>query len=165
MRKTVSTAAVVALLGSVPALAALSGADKTFATEAAHGGLAEVQMGQLALQKASSPQVKEFAQRMVTDHTQANRDLMQLAKAENLTLPTQVDPKHKGEMDRLSGMSGAAFDAAYMQHMVQDHKKTVADFRKQAQSGSDPDLKAFAQKYLPMIQEHLRAAEASATKG
>jgi predicted outer membrane protein len=71
MRMTVSTFAVVALLSAVPALAAVSGADKTFATEAAQGGLAEVQLGQLALQKGSSPQVKEFAQRMVTDHTQA----------------------------------------------------------------------------------------------
>jgi putative membrane protein len=164
MRKIVSTIAVVALLGSVPALATLSGADKTFATEAAHGGLAEVQMGQLALQKASSPQVKEFAQLMVTGHTQANQDLMQLAKAENLTLPTQLDPKHKSEMDRLSAMSGNAFDAAYMQHMVQDHKKTVADFQKQAQSGSDPALKSFAQKYLPIIQQHLQMAETKTTK-
>jgi putative membrane protein len=81
MRMIVSTVAVVALLGAVPALAAVAGADKTFATEAAHGGLAEVQMGQLALQKASSPQVKEFAQRMVTDHTQANQDLTQLGKS------------------------------------------------------------------------------------
>jgi putative membrane protein len=165
MRIIVSTVAVVALLGAVPALAAVSGADKTFATEAAHGGLAEVQMGQLALQKASSPQVKEFAQRMVRDHTQANQDLMQLGKSENLTLPTQLDAKHKSEMDRLSAMSGNAFDAAYMQHMVQDHKKTVADFQKQAQSGSDPALKSFAQKYLPIIQQHLQMAETSAPKG
>jgi putative membrane protein len=165
MRMIVSTVAVVALLGAVPALAAVSGADKTFATEAAHGGLAEVQMGQLALQKASSPQVKEFAQRMVTDHTQANQDLMQLGKSENLTLPTQLDAKHKSEMGRLSAMSGNAFDAAYMQHMVQDHKKTVADFQKQAQSGSDPALKTFAQKYLPIIQQHLQMAETSVAKG
>jgi len=165
MRIIVSTVAVVALLGAVPALAAVSGADKTFATEAAHGGLAEVQMGELALQKASSPQVKEFAQRMVRDHTQANQDLMQLGKSENLTLPTQLDAKHKSEMDRLSAMSGNAFDAAYMQHMVQDHKKTVADFQKQAQSGSDPALKSFAQKYLPIIQQHLQMAETSAAKG
>jgi putative membrane protein len=165
MRMIVSTVVVVALLGAVPALAVVSGADKTFATEAAHGGLAEVQMGQLALQKASSPQVKEFAQRMVTDHTQANQDLMQLGKSENLTLPTQLDAKHKSEMDRLSAMSGNAFDAAYMQHMVQDHKKTVADFQKQAQSGSDPALKTFAQKYLPIIQQHLQMAETSVAKG
>jgi putative membrane protein len=165
MRMIVSTVAVVALLGAVPSLAAVSGADKTFATEAAHGGLAEVKLGQLALQKASSPKVKEFAQRMVTDHTQANQDLMQLAQSENLTLPTQLDTKHKSEMDSLGAMSGNAFDTAYMQQMVQDHRKTVADFQKQAQSGSDPALKSFAQKYLPIIQQHLQLAEASAAKG
>jgi len=161
MRNFVSTVAVVALVGAVPALAAVSDADKTFATEAANGGLAEVQMGQLALQKALSPQVKEFAQRMVTDHTPANQDLMQLSKSENLNLPTQLDTKHKSEVDRLSAMSGNAFDAAYMQHMVQDHRQTVADFQKQAQNGSDPALKAFAQKYLPIVQQHLQMSQAS----
>jgi len=104
--------------------------------------LAEVQLGQLAEQKATSPQVKEFAQRMVKDHTQANQELMQLGKSENLTLPTQVDTTQKSEMDRLSKMSGNAFDAAYMQPMVRDHQKTMADFQKQAQSGSDPALAA-----------------------
>jgi len=165
MRMVVFTVAVVALLCAGPALAAVSGADKTFATEAAHGGLAEVQMGQLALQKASSPQVKEFAQRMVTDHTQANQDLMQLSKSENLNLPAQLDPKHKSEMERLSALSGNAFDAAYMQQMVQDHQKTVADFQKQAQSGTDPSLKSFAQKHLPLLQQHLQMAQAAAPKG
>jgi putative membrane protein len=165
MRNIASAFVVFSLVGAAPALAGLSGADKTFATEAADGGLAEVQLGQLALQKASSPQVKEFAQRMVTDHTQANQELMQLATSENLTLPTQLDAKHKTEMDRLSTMSGSAFDTAYMQHMVQDHKTTMAEFQKQAQNGSDPALKSFAQKYLPIIQQHLQMAEASATKG
>jgi putative membrane protein len=165
MRLIVSTVAVVALLEGVPALAAVSGPDDAFASEAAYGGLAEVQMGQLALQKAASPQVKQFAQRMVTDHTQANRDLMSLSKSENLNLPKQMDAQHKHEMDRLSAMSGNAFDTAYMQHMVQDHRETVADFQKQAQSGSDPALKAFAQKYLPIIQQHLQMAETSAAKG
>jgi putative membrane protein len=165
MRKLTYSVAVVSLLGAAPAMAALSAAEKTFATEAAHGGLAEVQLGELAEQKATSPQIKEFAQRMVKDHTQANQELMQLGKTENLNLPTQLDAKHKSEMDRLSTMSGNAFDTAYMQHMVQDHQKTVADFQKQAQSGSDPALKSFAQKQLPILQQHLQMAQASATKG
>jgi len=165
MRKLGYSVAVVGLLGAARAMAALSAADKAFATEAAHGGLAEVQLAQLAEQKATSSQIKEFAQRMVKDHTQANQELMQLGKTENLNLPTQIDAKHKSEMDRLSTMSGNAFDAAYMQHMVQDHKQTVADFQKQVRSGSDPALKSFAQKYLPIIQQHLQMAESSATKG
>src|ERR1700739_5050393 len=95
MRNIASAFVVFYLIGAAPALAGLSGGDKTFATEAADGGLAEVQLGQLALQKASSPQVKEFAQRMVTDHTQANQELMQLATSENLTLPNQLEAQNK----------------------------------------------------------------------
>jgi putative membrane protein len=151
--------------GAIPAFATLSSADKTFATEASQGGLAEVELGQLALQKASSPQVKQFAQRMVTDHTQAIQDLMQVAKSQKLDLPTQVDAKQRSEMDRLRSMSGPAFDAAYMQHMLQDHRKDVAEFQKQAQSGSDPALKGFAQKYLPALQQHLQMARSIAPKG
>ena len=119
----------------------------------------------LLSRRRTSPQIKEFAKRMVTDHTQANDELMQLGKSENLSLPNQLDPKHRTEMDRLSAMSGNAFDAAYMQHMVQDHKQTVSEFQKQAQSGRDPALKSFAQKYLPIIQQHLQMAETSAVKG
>jgi putative membrane protein len=153
------------VLIAAPGLAAVSSAEKKFATDAAQGGLAEVELGQLALQKGTSPQVKQFAQRMVTDHSQANSELMQLGKSENLDLPAQVDAKEKSEMDRLRGMSGSAFDAAYMQHMVQDHQKDVADFTKQAQSGSDPGLKSFAQKYLPVLQQHLQMAQAAEPKG
>lgn len=165
MGKIASIFAAAAMLGALPALAAVSSADKNFAEKAAEGGLAEVQMGQLALQKAASPQVKDFAQRMVTDHTKANQDLTQLAKSEKLNLPTQVNTKDKNDADRLSGLSGSAFDAAYMQHMVQDHQQTVAEFQKQARSGSDPQLKSFAQKYLPVLQQHLQMAEASVPKG
>jgi putative membrane protein len=165
MRKHASAVAAFILLSAAPALAALSAADKIFATEAARGGLAEVQLGQLAEQKATSPQVKEFARRMVSDHTQANQELMQLGKSEKLTLPTQLDTTDKSEMDRLSKMSGNAFDKAYMQQMVDDHEKTVADFRKQAESGSDSGLRAFAQKQLPILEQHLKMAEASAPRG
>jgi putative membrane protein len=153
------------LLITAPTMAAVSSADKKFATDAAQGGLAEVELGQLALQKGTSPQVKQFAQRMVTDHTQANNELMQLGKSQNLDLPAQVDAKHKSEMERLRGMSGTAFDTAYAQYMVQDHQKDVADFEKQAQSSGDPALKSFAQKHLPVLQQHLQMAQAALPKG
>ena len=129
------------------------------------GGLAEVELGQLAAQKATSPQVKAFAERMVTDHSQANQDLMQVAKSLNIDLPTQMDAKQKSEMERLRDMSGGAFDTAYMQRMVQDHKKDVSEFQKQAKSGTDPSLKGFAQKYLPTLQEHLQMAQTASSKG
>ena len=147
MRKHLMAFGVLVILTAGPALADVSAADKKFATEAAQGGLAEVEMGQVAAQKATSPQVKQFAQRMVTDHTEANQELMQVAKSQSLELPTQVDAEHKTSTDKLRGLNGTAFDAAYMQDMVRDHEHTVAAFQKQAQSGSDPALKAFAQKY------------------
>ena len=159
MRMIVSTVAVVALLGAVPSLAAVSGADKTFATEAAHGGLAEVQLGQLALQKASSPKVKEFAQRMVTDHGKANDELKTLAQSKNITLPAGVDAKAKATHDRLAKLSGPAFERAYMQDMVAGHRKAVAAFKKESTSGKDPEVKAWATKTLPTIEEHLKMAQ------
>jgi putative membrane protein len=106
----------------------------------------------------------QLAQRMVTDHTQANQELMQLAKSKNLDLPTKMDAKHKADMDR-RGMNGSASDTAYMQDMVQDHQKDVAEFQKQAQSGSDPEVKSFAVKYLPVLQQHLQMAQSTASKG
>jgi putative membrane protein len=146
-------------LSAALAFAALSSSDKTFATEAAQGGLAEVELGQLAIEKATAPWVKQFAQRMVTDRTQVNQDLMQVAESQNLHLPTQVDAKQKPS--RLGGMSGTAF----MQHMAQDHQKDISDFQKPAQSGGDPALKGFAQKYLPTLQQHLLMAQSTASKG
>ena len=141
------------------ALAAPSAADKSFAMKAAQGGLAEVQAGQLASQRAASPQVKQFGQRMVQDHTQAGQELQQIAEQQNLKLPEQPAASDKAQSQRLNGLSGQAFDRAYMEHAVQDHTKDVAEFRREAQSGQDPALKAYAQKYLPVIQKHLQLAQ------
>jgi putative membrane protein len=157
------TAGIIGLAAS-QAMAAEPAADKTFATKAAEGGLAEVTLGQLAEQKASSPQVKQFGQQMVTDHSQANQELKQIAEKQHLTLPTQLNSKDKATEQKLRGLSGAAFDKAYMQDMVQDHQHDIADFQKEAQSGQDPQMKAFAQKYLPVLQKHLQLAEAATPK-
>jgi len=137
----------------------LAGADKSFAEKAAIGGLAEVQLGNMAQQKAASDQVKQFAARMVTDHSKANDELKQIASTKGMQLPSAPDDKHKKDMDRLQKMSGAAFDKAYMSHMVDDHKHDVAEFKKQAGSGNDADLKAFASKTLPTLEEHLQLAQ------
>jgi len=132
--------------------------------EAARGGLAEVELGQLASEKASSDQVKQFGQKMVTDHGKANDELKSLAQSKNITLPTDTDAKHKATRDRLSKLSGAAFDRAYMQDMLSDHRKDVSDFRKESQSGKDPEVKAWAAKTLPTLEEHLQLAQ-SASRG
>jgi putative membrane protein len=135
------------------------GADATFATKAAQGGLAEVELGKLAKDKAQSDDVKQFGQKMVDDHSKANDDLKQVAQKNNMTLPTDVSAKDKATMDRLSKLSGAAFDKAYMRNMVTDHTKDSAEFHTEASSGTNPDLKDFAGKYSPTIDEHLKMAK------
>jgi putative membrane protein len=136
-----------------------SSADHTFIMKAAQGGMAEVELGQLAATKASSEQVKQFGQRMVTDHQKANDELKTLAQQKNITVPTDLDAKDKTEKDRLSKLSGEAFDKAYMQHMLADHRKDVNEFRKESTSGKDPDVKAWAGKTLPTLEEHLKMAQ------
>ncbi|HYR28423.1 MAG TPA: DUF4142 domain-containing protein, partial [Thermoanaerobaculia bacterium] len=102
--------------------------DKEWISQAGMAGLAEVQMGNLALQKAQNADVKAFAQRMVTDHTKANEELVQLTTAKGLALPTQLDGEPKAGLDHLMSLSGAEFDKAYMEHMVADHGKAVSLF-------------------------------------
>jgi putative membrane protein len=158
-----AAAALFALVAG-PAVAAVSATDRAFVQKAAAGGLAEVALGQLAQQNASSQQVKDFGARMVADHSQANQELQQIAQAENLILPTTPDSKDQALQKRLSGLNGAAFEAAYTQDMVRDHQQDIADFKREAQSGQDPALKAFAQKTLPVLQQHLQMAEAALAK-
>jgi len=154
-------AAGLIAFAATQSMAALSKADQDFAQKAAAGGLAEVALGQLAQQNGNSPDVKSFGQKMATDHAQANQELQQIAQQENLKLPAQPASK---DVSRFSNLKGAAFDSAYTKDMVRDHQQDVSDFRKQAQSGQDPALKAFAQKYLPTLQEHLQMAQAMTKK-
>ena len=137
----------------------LRAADSTFVTKAAEGGLAEVELGNLAKEKATNQKVKDFGQRMVTDHTKANSELQSAVSGKGITLPTSIDSKSQAQKTRLSNLSGAAFDRAYMEDMVRDHKADVAEFEKESNSGTDPDVKAFAAKTLPTLQEHLKLAE------
>jgi putative membrane protein len=138
----------------------LTSSDQKFALEAAMGGMAEVEMGRLAVQHGSSAAVKQFGQRMVDDHSQANSELMQLASTKGITLPTGLDAKHQSEIAKMSQLSGAAFDRAYSKEMVKDHEKDVALFQKQSMRGADSDLKSLAAKTLPTLQEHLQMARA-----
>jgi putative membrane protein len=153
---------VFALGGTIAAQttdAKTSAADVKFAKEAAMGGMMEVDLGKVAVQKASNAKVKEFGQRMADDHSKAADQLKSIAAKENITLPTELDAKHKAMVDKMSSLSGAEFDRAYMADMVKDHQHDVADFQKESTSGSDDTLKAWAGKTLPTLQEHLRIAK------
>lgn len=166
--RTILAGAVALAMSAAPAFAgaraakAKAGADQGFVTRAARGGLAEVQLGDLAKDKASSPEVKQFAERMVTDHSRANDELKALAQSKNITLPSTLSMKDQALKDRLSKLSGEQFDRAYMRAMVRDHTKDVNEFRRESKSAKDPDVKAFAAKTLPTLEDHLKLAHQDA---
>jgi putative membrane protein len=147
--------------------ASVAAADKTFVQKAAVGGMAEVELGKLAQQKGASADVKQFGSRMVDDHSKANDELTQIASAKGIALPTDLDAKSKSELAKLQKLSSAQFDRAYMDGMVADHKQDVAEFKKESTAGRDSDLKAFAAKTLPTLQDHLKMAQSTdaAVKG
>jgi putative membrane protein len=137
----------------------LSPIDMQFVTDAAHGGMAEVQLGQLALQRSKSAEVKRFAQQMIQEHTRANEQLMQLAAQKGITPPTTPGPKYEAAMTRLMQLSGEAFDRAYMNEGgINGHLESAAVYQRQVALGQDPDLKAFAARILPRVQGHLEMA-------
>ena len=131
-----------------------------FLTEAASGGMAEVELGKMASTKAQNAEVKKFAEMMVADHTKANDELKALATKKNVTLPTAPLAKHQSAIAKLQGMSGAEFDKAYVDDMLEDHEKDVAEFEKQSQNNPDADVKAFASKTLPTLKKHLESIKA-----
>ena len=134
--------------------------DEDFMNTAAQGGMEEVKLGELAASKAQSPEVKAFGQRMVTDHNKANTELKTLAAGKNFTLPTDVNGEQKEDTEKLSKLTGAAFDKEYVKMMVEDHEKDVADFQKQSTGASDAGVKAFAAKTLPTLKSHLEQIKA-----
>jgi putative membrane protein len=144
--------------------AGMSAADTHFLKKAASGGMAEVELGQLAQQKASSEDVKKFGERMVTDHSKANDQLKQVAAQQHVDLPQQLDAKDKATKAKLEKLSGEEFDRAYMKDMVKDHKTDVAEFAHESQMAKDPAVKSFATETLPVLREHLKEAQRIAPK-
>jgi putative membrane protein len=151
------TCLTVFSLASAPARAAdtVSAGDKTFVMKAAQGGMTEVQLGQLAADKATLREVKDFGSKMVTDHGKANDELKSIAGSKGITLPDKLDAKHQAMVDKMNGLSGAAFDKAYVDAMVGAHKKDNALFTQEASSGQDADIKAFAAKTDETVKMHL----------
>jgi len=141
--------------------ASLDTSDRKFVEKAAMGGMAEVELGRLAQQKASHQQVKEFGARMAQDHGKANTELQQIAASKGIQLPADSGRSHKKDADKFGKMDAAKFDREYMEHMVDDHKKDISEFEKASRSAKDPDIKAFAARTLPTLQEHLKQAQAT----
>ncbi|MGE5500212.1 MAG: DUF4142 domain-containing protein [Syntrophothermus sp.] len=130
-----------------------------FVRDAADGGMSEVQLANIAKQKASSQAVKDFAQMMIDDHSKANDELKDLATTENLTVPSSISSDNQSEIDKLSKLSGTEFDQEYMDFMVDDHKKDVDKFEEASKNITDPQLKAWVDKTLPTLRHHLDMAK------
>lgn len=132
--------------------------DRNFVTKAAEGGRMEFELGQLAQGRASSDAVKQFGQRMVEDHGAANQELVQLAENKGMKLDDKT-PKPDRLMERLSKLQGPDFDREYVKAMVKDHKQDVAEFKRMHSGAVDPNLKAWVDKTLPTLEDHLKTIE------
>lgn len=175
MQRTIIALSAALALSAAPALAAGDKANresakpaaastaaakdaKDFIEKAAMTDLAEKQMAQLALTKASSARVKQFAQKMVADHTKTTQELTPIAQKKGVQPPRQLDSKHQAMLDRLQRLSGPEFDREYMQIQEQAHQQALDLFQRSGQQAEDNDVQAFAKKTTPALQQHLTEA-------
>ena len=147
---------------SMPAVAAVPSSDAGFARKAAAAGMDEVDAGKLAHQRAQDPAVREFAERMVDDHTRAGSELHSIAQSEGLSIPGKLDKASEQALDKLTKLHGHPFDVAYMKHNVSAHETAVKDFAKEAKSGKDERLRRFAADTLPTLEQHVEIARSTA---
>jgi putative membrane protein len=137
----------------------ISGVDAKFAVEAASGGMAEVELGNLAQTKATNPQVKDFGAMMVKDHSKANAEMKGLAGSKKIVLPTSLSNEDQKLKTTLASKSGADFDKAYVDAMVDDHKKDIKAFEEARHKVKYPEMQAFIDKTLPVLRMHLQAIQ------
>lgn len=155
-----ATAAKPAAATPAPASAPLNKADQKIVIDMAQANMAEIESAKMAQGKTQNDQVKTFAQQMIDDHTKALTDVQQLATAKGVTLPAEVDQRHKAMADKLAALSGDAFDKAYMaQCGVAEHKKVHAMLASAEKKAKDPDLKALAGRMQPTVEQHMKAAQ------
>jgi|SRR5215203_621267 putative membrane protein len=162
MNKLLLTASLVAaLMGSVSAASAKDQAGQKFITKAIEGNLAEIQLGQLAQQKGASDGVRNFGQQLVADHSAANKSATTVAGQMGVTPPSEPDKKHKALYERMSKLSGDAFDRQFVKHMVDDHRTEIAEHQKEAKRPKSPAA-GYAKETLPTLQQHLQTAQSLA---
>jgi putative membrane protein len=142
-----------------PAPPPLAAGDAAFITAATQGGLAEIAEAQIAQKNSRSPAIQNFAQTMITDHTQANNQLAQIAAKKGVTPPASPSDAQTQEATALSAEHGPKFNRDYIADQIADHKEVLAAFQQEATSGTDPDLKAFAEQTEPTIQHHIEMAD------
>jgi putative membrane protein len=138
---------------------ALPGADHEFVMRAAQDSMAEIEMGQLAQQRGSTQAVKDYGRRLVEEHTAMNNDLKQAAPAEINNMPTDLPAEKKSTIDRLAKLSGAEFDREFLNEAINAHRQAIELFQKQANSGENQKLRDWASSKIPLLQDHLKAAQ------
>ncbi|HEY8971118.1 MAG TPA: DUF4142 domain-containing protein, partial [Puia sp.] len=143
--------------GSIPA--SVSKDDATFVVNTANANMTEIQLGQLAQQKGTMKDVKDYGAMMEKDHTAAGDKLKALAMQKNITLPSTISPEMQKNVDDLQKKNGKDFDKAYINMMVDDHKKVISSFEDESKKGSDADIRAFADSTLHTLRHHLQEAE------
>ena len=134
----------------------ISMADTNFILAAAQGGMTEVKLGELASTNGMQPNVKEFGQMMVKDHTAINDDLKALAAQKGVTLPDSLDAKHQAMVDKMAAMTGTEFDDAYIKSMIKAHQKDAKAFKAESAATQDADIKNFLDKSIPVVEAHLQ---------
>ena len=148
--------ATLVLVAPFAAFGANSNPDSAFYKHAAEGGIAEVDLGDLAQQKPANASVKDYGSMMVKDHSAANDKLKSIAASKNISLPTSASIGQIATKAKLEVLSGETFDKSYIKGMIKDHEEDIALFKKEASSGKDPEAKAFAAATLPTLQTHLK---------
>jgi putative membrane protein len=183
MKRLLTTTALLTLLAAAPAWAQsttpsprtndtgvvatqaqLSKQDQDFVNDAAIGGKAEVELGKLAQKQSKNQAVKDLGKHMEDDHSKANDKLAAVAKDLKLTLPRDLDKKHKDTSDRLAKLSGDQFDREYVSEMLKDHQEDIAKFQKEIDSGQNSQIKSFASTTLPTLQQHLKMVQDTQAK-
>jgi putative membrane protein len=157
---------LLTLTAAVPVVVFAAGGspDATFYKAAARGGLSEVELGNLAQERSTDPQVKDFAAMMVKDHSAANQRLQTLASSKQVSLPSSGGTAENATKTKLEELSGSAFDKSYISSQLKAHTDTVALLKKEISTGQDAQAKAFAESILPTVQSHLSAVRALAAE-
>ncbi len=137
----------------------LSSADKSFLKSAAVANMTEAHLGKMAQDQASQDAVKHFGETLTQDHTKAYEELTAVAGKTGQSIPRGIDIRRNRVIEQLIRDKGSAFDRQFVSHEVQDHRRTIAEFKREAEHGRNPEVKAYAQKMIPTLEEHLRKAE------
>lgn len=162
--RTTSATSPTSTATSISTVEPIASADKEFMTRAAQDSMLEVTLGADAARLGSSPAVKELGDRLVRDHSKSDAELQELATKKGIVLSTELDEQHKKEIQRLEKLNGKAFDAEFAKFMISDHETDVKEFQKEATDAKDPDLRSWAARSVPILEQQLAMASSMKSK-